>query len=207
MTHHLPCGTVVCALVVSLAAQQPALAPEHALLQQLAGTWKVTATGPTTAAGKPGPSEQLETSDLVCAGFWLESVTRAGNSEMFWWTGFDVVGDGCWLHSTFESEFGGSRIEGRGLMGFDARQKRYVRYWIDSGTPLLAISSSALDETGRKLVGTGTTQMSGGEVTIAEQIELGSEQRHVTQRLSTSDGKDAGTFEMVLTRRPAANAK
>lgn len=341
MTHHLLCGFVVCASFSSLVAQEPTPAPERALLKDLAGTWKVTATGPTTAAGKARPSEQLETSELICAGSWLESVTCAGKSEMIWWTGFDpaansfvrlrvagraepviedgtfdaehrtitwqgrsvvakrlgmqdvvtlrageprvdrtnlvaggqdkpflervfspaaagqratpksrqpqaptpdhellaqlagdwdcaitatmpgmekparsrgrmreqVVGDGCWLHSSFEGELNGSRIEGRGLMGFDSKQKRYVCYWVDNGSPALAISTSALDETGKKLIGAGTTPMPSGEVTIAEEIELDTDLRHLMRHMSTSDGKDAGTFEMVMTRRPATNAK
>lgn len=323
-----------------LAAQQPTLSPEHALLKEMAGAWNVTATGPTTAAGQAGPSVQQETSELVCGGFWLETVTRSGNSEMFWLTGFDpgphrfvrlrvagraepvledgefdaehrtitwrgrsalarrigmqdvvtlrvgearvdrtvrvaggdqpliervfapakqdgrgvpkreqpkapapeyellaqfagdwecallatmpgmekpmrstgrmreeLVGDGCWLRSSFESEFGGSKIEGRGLLGFDRKQMRYVRYWADSGSPVLAISSSALDPTGKKLIGTGTTLMPRGEVTIEEEVELGSDLRRVVQRLRTSEGKDAGSFEMVMTRRPPQKAK
>jgi hypothetical protein len=72
---------------------------------------------------------------------------------------------------------------------------------------VLAISTCTLDETGKKLVGTGTMQMPDGEVTVAEEVELGTDQRHVTQRLKSADGKDAGTLEMVMTRRPAAKAK
>ena len=72
---------------------------------------------------------------------------------------------------------------------------------------MLAISTSSIDETGKKLVGTGATQMPGGEVTIAEEVELGADQRHVVQRLTSADGKDAGTFEMVMTRRAPAKAK
>jgi hypothetical protein len=324
-------------LVASVAAQEPALAPEYALLKEMAGNWSVTTTGPTTNQ-RARVSTQLESSELVCGGLWLESLTRAGDNEMYWLTGFDpgkrcfvrlrvagsaeavledgefdasqrtitfhgrsamakrtrkpyvvtlaatgrvdrayglggekpfmelvfarakageravpkeklakaptpehellaqlagewdcaltatmpgldkpmrsegslreeVVGDGYWLRSSFESEFGGSRIEGRGLMGFDQKEKRYVRYWVDNGSPVLAVSTSVLDDTGKKLIGTGTTQMPGGEVTVAEEAELGADQRRVVQRLSTSDGKDAGTFEMVLTRRPPPKAK
>jgi hypothetical protein len=49
--------------------------------------------------------------------------------------------------------------------------------------------------------------VAGGEVTIAEEVELGADQRRVVQRLRTSEGKDAGTFEMVMTRRPPPKDK
>ncbi|MFY9344935.1 MAG: DUF1579 family protein [Planctomycetota bacterium] len=338
MTRHRPCRFLVLVCAVPLVAQQSAVAPERALLQEMAGTWKVTSSGMATAAAKAVASEQLEVAELVCGGLWLQSVTYAGNNEMHWLTGCDparhsfvrvrvsgtleavvedgefdavqrtitwrgrsatarklglltvlalpqgeppterlfrgapagkpltervfertkaevpavapgrptiapehelltslagewqcaitatmpgmakpmrstgrmcdsVLTDGCWLRSVFESEFGGSRIEGRGLMGFDKQQRRYVRFWVDSGSPVLAISTCTLDEAGKKLVGTGTLQMPDGEVTVAEEVELGIDQRRVIQRLQSADGKDAGTFEMVLTRRPATKPK
>jgi len=161
--------------------QPKAPTPEHELLALLAGDWQCAVTATMPGMEKP-----------------VRSMGRMRE---------EVVGDGCWLRSSFLSEFGGSKIEGRGLMGYDKKQMRYVRFWVDSGSPVLAVSSSEIDETGKKLVGTGTTQMPGGEVTIAEEVELGIDQRHVVQRLRTSDGKDAGTFEMVMTRRPPPKAK
>ncbi|HEX6812457.1 MAG TPA: DUF1579 family protein [Planctomycetota bacterium] len=333
-----PCSVAALVLAGAVAAQTP-LAPEHAMLKEMAGNWSVTSSLATALGASASP--QLETSELVCGGLWLESVTRAGNSEMFWLTGFDptqkrfvrlrvagredpvledgefdaaqrtitwrgqsdvakrlgyrvvvalptdaprvertfarasakdhpmaervfhrakegeralpkreqpkaplpehelfaqlagewecaltttipgfdkamrstgrmreeVVGDGCWLRSSFEGDFSGSKIEGRGLMGFDQKQKRYVRYWVDSGSAVFAISTSALDEGGKKMIGSGVTQMPGGEVTIAEEVELGADLRRVVQRLRTSEGKDGGTFEMVMTRRPPAKDK
>lgn len=313
------------------------LAPEHAVLKELAGNWIVTSTSGTGgAAAAAKGSEQTETSELICGGLWLETVTRAGDSELVWLTGFDpsqkqfvrvrvgpsvlaavevgewnalertitwrgrdglakrvgvqlvvklqkdaasermsivaangsetvmgertfarakpdaapakpkasqpapptshhellarlvgdwdcaisatmpdvkapmrsrgrmredLVGDGWWLRSTFRSEIDGAKIEGRGLTGFNLKQKCYVRYWVDSGSAVLATSTCALDESGKKLVGSGTLEMAGRQVESSEEWELGDDLRHCKQRLSV-EGKDAGTFENVMTRRP-----
>jgi len=326
------------ALATRLAAQQPPLASEHAVLKFLEGNWTVPVTS-MTAAGGQAASEQNESSALVCGDLWLETVTRAGNNEMLWLTGFDpaqkkfvrvrsagraaavlelgewdttkrtitwrnpaaknlplrtvvtlregeppaevvlldagngsertlnerkyarakggavaqpkeppakeptpahelfvrlagewdlaltatmpglekpirgtgrireeLVSDGWWLRSSMQAEIGPDRIEGRGLMGFDPRQKCYVRYWVDSGSGTFAISTCKLDESGKKLTGSGTLML-GGEVTSEDEAEIGDDLRHTTQRLKAADGKDAGTFETVLTRRPAPKAK
>lgn len=113
----------------------------------------------------------------------------------------DLVGDGWWLRSTFRSEIGGTKIEGRGLTGFDVKKKCYVRYWVDSGSAVLGTSTCTLDESGKKLVGSGTLELAGRQVEASEEWELGEDLRHCTQRLS-AEGKDAGTFENVMTRRP-----
>ena len=118
----------------------------------------------------------------------------------------ELVSDGWWLRSSLQAEVGTDKVEGRGLMGFDAERKCYVRFWVDSGSGSFAISTCKLDESGKKLTGSGTLMM-GGEVTSEDEAEIGDDLRRATQRLKTADGKDAGTFVTVLTRRPAPKAK
>src|SRR5262245_56618091 len=66
---------------------------EHDLLKGFVGNWDVTCSGEMPGEAKPGESKGSERAELICKGLWLKS--------------------------QLSGEFGGQKMQGLWLLGYD----------------------------------------------------------------------------------------
>jgi hypothetical protein len=90
------------------AAATKAPTPEHALLLEGVGNWDAAVKW--NMEGQP-PVDEKCTEQVIS------------------------ICDGKWVWSTFTGQMMGAPFEGHGLSGYDATQKKYIGYWIDSMAP------------------------------------------------------------------------
>ncbi len=132
---------------------------------------------------QPGPEHELlkET-----AGQWAALCKLSDGSESKGTSASKMECGGLWLVTTFESEFGGVKFQGKGLDSYDPAKKKYVSVWVDSMTTSPMILEGTYDEKAKTLTMTGEGKMPDGKV---------AKHRLVTKYKD----KDHHTFEMFMT--------
>jgi hypothetical protein len=116
---------------------------EHALLHEGLGMWDASVK--STVPGQP-VTEEKGTENVV------------------------AICDGRWTWSDFKGTMMGMPFEGHALCGYDANEKKFVSYWIDSCTPTFSKTTGTYDEAKKQYQFTGTSVCPDGEEATVNQV-------------------------------------
>ncbi len=102
---------------------------------------------------KPGPEHELLKKHV---GTW-DLTMKFGGMESSGTVTYKMDLGGLWLVSSLESEFGGTKFQGRGLDSYDPAKKKYVGIWIDnmSTTPMVMEGTFDKEKKTMTMVGNG----------------------------------------------------
>ncbi len=102
---------------LAIEAGMPRAAPEHAMLQQLVGTWDATVT-----TMMPGAPPQTSSATTV----------------------YRAIGE-TWVECDFRGEMMGMTFIGHGVDGYDTLKKKYVGTWVDSMSNEILVTEGTHD--------------------------------------------------------------
>ena len=156
-------------------------AKEHALLQQLAGTWKASfkflMPGMPGAGSGTGTPTATETDELL-GELWV--VARYDDPGMM-----------------------GGRFSGAELLGYDPAKKKYVSAWADNQSTELALQEGTYDAATRTLTlsGESSDPMSGQKGTVRTVVRWSDDDhRSQTMFVPGPGGKEMQLFEITYER-------
>jgi hypothetical protein len=121
-----------------------------------------------------------------------------------------MIHDGRFLQSYFVFGTGQAKSTGQGLIGFDPATGKFTSVWTDSRKTQMSFRQGQEPFDGQRIVLYG--QVLGGEPevrrskTVTELTDGGNRIIHRQFGLG-ADGQERLVMELVLTRKPAANAK
>jgi hypothetical protein len=102
----------------------------------------VPLAGGQPPGAKPGPEFDV-LKELV--GTW-DATIKLGDQESKGTMVYKMDLGGMWLSSRFEGDFGGMKLEGKGMDGYNPAKKKYVGVWFDSMSPSPMISEGTYDK-------------------------------------------------------------
>lgn len=91
---------------------------------------------------KPGPEHDIL---KKMEGTWETTMTMQGQESKGTST-YKMDLGGLWLASTFETDLGGMKFQGRGFDTYDANKKKYVGVWVDSWSAFPMVSEGTYDK-------------------------------------------------------------
>src|SRR5262249_32290957 len=93
-------------------------------------------------APKPGPEHGLPKKQV---GTW-DLTMKVGGMESKAVVTYKMDLGGLWLLSSVESDFGGMKIQGRGMDSYDPAKKKYVSVFIDSMSTSPMVTEGTFDK-------------------------------------------------------------
>ncbi|QDU60196.1 hypothetical protein Pan216_10340 [Planctomycetes bacterium Pan216] len=115
-----------------------------------------------------------------------------------------IIGEGVWLISEFNGDFGGTKFTGFGEYGYDPVKKKYVGAWVDSMTPFLSTMEGEYDPSTKSLtmMSKGRDVRTGKEITTKMVTKYESDtERSLTMLNLTPDGKEVKMMEINYTKK------
>jgi hypothetical protein len=148
----------------------------HKKLDPIVGSWTFT------IKMWMDPSKEPTESKGTCANKWIF--------------------DGRYIEETIKGDFGGMEFIGRGVIGYDNTQKKYVSTWIDS------MSTGIMMTTGTASTDGKTFTFGGDEICPATEEKLKvrmvmkiiSKDKHESEYYQTRAGKESKTMHIVYSR-------
>jgi hypothetical protein len=150
-------------------------------------------------APKPGPEHDLL---KRLEGSW-EATVKAGPEESKGTMTYKMEMGGLWLVSSFKSNFGGMKFEGKGLDSYDAAKKKFVGVWVDSMMTAPMITEGTFDKEGKVLTMTGEGPgLDGKPAKLKMVTELKDNDTQVfTMFAPDKDGKDQVAMTITYKRK------
>lgn len=148
----------------------PEPAPQHRLLKERVGRWKVDCTYFVNPAHPPLEVRATET--------------------------VEMIGD-FWVRTDFRAEMEDSTLEGSSTVGFEPHRGKFVSTWIDNTSPFLFSFEGELDEeTGAvEMTGTGPNPMTGEPCTYRSvETTVGPDERHFDMYITLHTGDEMQMF-------------
>jgi hypothetical protein len=109
---------------------------------------------------------------------------------------------GLWLASSFKSEFGGIKFEGRGLDSYDPAKKKFVSVWVDSMTTSPMMLEGTWDESTKKLTMMGNMTTPDGKQQKVKTVTTIPDNDHQKFELfMTLEGQETPVMTVDYTRR------
>lgn len=162
--------TILATLVLALAAPLPAQPPSP----------------------KPGPEHELF---KAYEGVWDATIhEKEGTNKGT--MAYKVGLGGLWLLEHFETEFGGSKFEGRGAMSYDAGKKKYTGVWIDSMSTNPMTIEGTYDKAKKTMTSVGNAVGPDGKMMKLTMVTQHVDADNMTFTMS-APGEDGKTFEMM----------
>ncbi len=114
-----------------------------------------------------------------------------------------VVGNGFWMQTDFHGQMMGAPFDGHGLFGFDPVAGKHVGTWVDSVSPVQAITSGTCKDGCKEITSTFTMNLGpAGTATfkeVAKQIDA--DHRTMAMWMQGKDGKEMLLMEISYTRK------
>lgn len=163
--------------------------------------WLVLSVLPLAAqppVPRPGP-EHEKLKKLV--GDWDATVTSGGmESKATSQSRIDL--GGLWLLTVFHADFGGTKFEGMGAMGYDPLKKKYVSAWIDSMSPSLLVMEGNFDKEGKTYTETGEGKAPDGKPAKLKAVYQFPDKDTIHFTLSSvGNGKDQEMLKITYRRK------
>jgi len=116
---------------------------------------------------------------------------------------FRMIYDGRFLQGEFTGEYMGHPFNGMELMGYDNLQKKFIGFWVDSGSTWFMTSTGTVDKDGKRfrMAGTMTNPMTMKPEEYRDESTFETPDRIVSKSFSkASGGKEIQTMEIIYTR-------
>jgi hypothetical protein len=172
--------TVACCVVLSLVALRLAPAQEPQIPM-------------------PGPEHtQLKKME----GTWDAAIKLPGDQTAKGEMTCKMECGGLWLVTDFKGDFGGLAFQGKGLDGYDAKNKKYVSVWVDSMSARPMQLEGTYDGATKTLTMIGEGPDMGGEMMKYKNVtQMESDDRHVFKMYELKDGGENLMMTVEYTRR------
>jgi hypothetical protein len=114
-----------------------------------------------------------------------------------------VVGGGFWMQSDFSGNLMGGPFDGHGLFGFDPVAGKHVGTWVDSVSPVQAITSGTCKDGCKELASTFDMTVAPGMTMNFRELAKQTDADHRTMAMwmAGKDGKEMLMMEIAYTRR------
>jgi hypothetical protein len=142
----------------------------------------------------PKPAPEMEKLNVL-EGTW-DATVKTGGMESKATATYKTDLGGMWLISDFQTEFGGMKVQGKGLDSYDPAKKKYVTVWVDSMSTSPLVMEGTYDKDGKALTMTGEGPGQDGKLTRFKSV---SEMKDKDSMVFTlyEVGKDGKDHEMM----------
>jgi len=171
-------------------AKPPAVSPEmaaymklaspnenHKLLEPFVGNWKAEVK------------------------IWMDPSAPPSVSEGT--ASYRMIYDGRFLQGEFTGEYMGHPFNGMELMGYDNLQKKFIGFWVDSGSTWFMTSTGTVDKDGKtfRMSGTMTNPMTMKPEEYRDESTFETPDRIISKSFSKQPGgKEFQGMEIIYTR-------
>jgi hypothetical protein len=135
---------------------------------------------------KPGPEHEVL---KKLEGNW-DLTMNAGGMESKGTVTYKMELGGLWLVGSLESDFAGTKFQGKGLDTYDPAKKKYVSVWADSMSATPMLMEGTYDKEKKTLTMTGDGPGMDGKPTKWKSVSEMTDDNTINFRMYMGDGKE-----------------
>lgn len=152
-------------------------AEQHAILANLAGSWKATSMWRAT------PEQKF--------------VKSVANSKR------NVILNGLFIKEDYDAPSKQQPFKGLGIWGYDKVSKKFTSAWVDTMSSSIWNSEGELDKSGKKIAfsGSGSDPITGAPKKVRSELEIVNKNKSIFRMYDTAvNGKEFKNLEIVYDR-------
>lgn len=139
--------------------------------------------------------------------FWVDPTKEQAVESVGTMTRKGIL-EGRYVQEMYKGEVFGSNFEGRGMLGFDIKKKKYFSTWVDNMATGIMMYEGTYDPAKKTLtfVGEDTNPKDGTKTKARDVLKIESDNRQVFEMYRTpATGKEFRVMQIIYTRAKSKN--